>query len=760
MRKRILSILLALCMVLCLVPTVVLAANSSSPTAIKSVGLGTSMLPNPEVPKDVDTAWKGSYVYYGVYNGEPIKFRMLSKRTTDFGGETMLLDCDTALWSGYKGDNPDGNKGIFGTTNVWADSDIREYLNGTFLTKYFSQQEQVGIAPSTKAAPGASDGRGFISYIIWADNTLDYYERALFCPLNGEKIFLMDAKELTNTSYGYFCAESGEMQRSKSIAKAPSGSIYLIRSRYWNGESLPEYVCSIDDGAYDDGRCIDYNLDVSPALNIELSSVLFTTAAESGKVIELDGNVPATRTNRTDSYKLTLLDSSRNFSVNETAKECAHGNAITFTYNNAVVGENEYISAMIVNDKNEVLNYGPLKAVDTATGTVELIIPFNIASGTYALKLFNEHINGDFKTDYASAFADVTLTVNSAIGKDGKDGETPQLKIGSDNFWYVSYDNGSTWTSLGVQASGDKGDKGDTGAQGDKGADGTDGKDGTTPVLKIGTDNLWYVSYDNGTTWTSLGIKATGDTGVSGADGKDGKDGKTPRIGENGNWWIGDIDTGVNATGNKGDKGDKGDTGAQGEKGEKGEKGDDGKDGANGKDGHSGSSGVTPILKIDADNIWCVSYNNGSTWTSLGVKATGEKGDKGDKGDDGAPGVNGKDGKDGKNGKNGIGIVKAEINANGELILYYTNGNVSNLGKIIGEAGKDGLTPSIGDNGNWWIGDTDTGVAAVTSITASSDAIVEKDNVAVLAIAIAGLSLLSNIALILYIILKRKNNLV
>lgn len=83
---------------------------------------------------------------------------------------------------------------------------------------------------------------------------------------------------------------------------------------------------------------------------------------------------------------------------------------------------------------------------------MEIIIPFNIASGTYTLKLFNEHINGDFKTDYASASADVTLSVNSAIGKNGEDGVTPILKIGTDNIWYVSYDRGVTWTSLGAQA--------------------------------------------------------------------------------------------------------------------------------------------------------------------------------------------------------------------------------------------------------------------------------------------------------------------
>ena len=81
------------------------------------------------------------------------------------------------------------------------------------------------------------------------------------------------------------------------------------------------------------------------------------------------------------------------------------------------------------------------------------------------------------------------------------------------------------------------------------GAKGEKGETGTTPQLKISEDNLWHVSYDNGETWVSLGVKATGDTGAAG------EDGLTPRIGENGDWWIGDIDTGVSAKGPKGDPG-------------------------------------------------------------------------------------------------------------------------------------------------------------------------------------------------------------
>lgn len=61
-----------------------------------------------------------------------------------------------------------------------------------------------------------------------------------------------------------------------------------------------------------------------------------------------------------------------------------------------------------------------------------------------------------------------------------------------------------------------------------------------------------------------------------------------------------------------------------------------------------------PRLRINAEtNEWEVSYDAGYTWTSLGVKATGEKGEKGDKGDKGDAGTDGKDGINGVNGANG-----------------------------------------------------------------------------------------------------------
>lgn len=93
-----------------------------------------------------------------------------------------------------------------------------------------------------------------------------------------------------------------------------------------------------------------------------------------------------------------------------------------------------------------------------------------------------------------------------------------------------------------------------------------------------------------------------GPTGPEGPQGPKGDNGLTPSINVNGDWWIGDIDTGVPAQGPKGDtgpqgaKGDPGPQGArgfQGEPGPPGPKGDKGATGAQGPQGVKGDTGAT-----------------------------------------------------------------------------------------------------------------------------------------------------------------------
>lgn len=93
--------------------------------------------------------------------------------------------------------------------------------------------------------------------------------------------------------------------------------------------------------------------------------------------------------------------------------------------------------------------------------------------------------------------------------------------------------------------------------------------------------------------------------GVNGQDGKDGQDGVngqdgiTPTIGQNGNWYLGETDTGKPSRGLQGIQGIQGETGAKGDKGETGAKGDKGDKGDKGETGNNGQDGYTPQKGID-----------------------------------------------------------------------------------------------------------------------------------------------------------------
>ena len=131
-------------------------------------------------------------------------------------------------------------------------------------------------------------------------------------------------------------------------------------------------------------------------------------------------------------------------------------------------------------------------------------------------------------------------------GADGKDGITPVIGVAQDTdgvyYWtlngeWLLDDNGNKLPVSGKDGQngtngsngqdgtdGKDGQDGEDGKDGVDGQDGKDGKDGITPQLKI-EDGYWYISYNNGTTWTQLG-KATGEDGKDGQNGTDGKDGQ------------------------------------------------------------------------------------------------------------------------------------------------------------------------------------------------------------------------------------------
>ncbi len=98
-------------------------------------------------------------------------------------------------------------------------------------------------------------------------------------------------------------------------------------------------------------------------------------------------------------------------------------------------------------------------------------------------------------------------------GKDGANGHTPIIGVqqDSDGLWYWTLDGEWLLNSNGQRVKA-------VGIDGKDGSNGQEGKDGITPQLKI-EDGCWYVSTDNGQTWTKL-EKATGENGQDGKDGE------------------------------------------------------------------------------------------------------------------------------------------------------------------------------------------------------------------------------------------------
>lgn len=90
--------------------------------------------------------------------------------------------------------------------------------------------------------------------------------------------------------------------------------------------------------------------------------------------------------------------------------------------------------------------------------------------------------------------------------------------------------------------------------------------------------------------------------------------GVVPTIGENGNWYLGNEDTGKPSRGEQGEQGERGEKGDKGDKGDTGLAGADGKDGTDGKDGKNATiNGFEAISILAGENITLTQENDNLT---------------------------------------------------------------------------------------------------------------------------------------------------
>lgn len=230
--------------------------------------------------------------------------------------------------------------------------------------------------------------------------------------------------------------DGAEILRAKSITEPDVGTVWWLRTMH---DDDGRHVVCVDEKGWihhDAVAWIHETRSVRPAFNLALASVLLTSAAEGGKSAGgMDGGLTAVPEYIGYEWKLTLLDTERTFAVTETDLTAKSGDTVTLHYSGATVGENEYISVLIGDGDGNVTHYGRVLKPTAESGTVNVAIPEGLAGGTYTLYVFSEQYNGDRKTDYASSLNGVTLTVEGHNGEDADDSSEPSFFTRIINFF-------------------------------------------------------------------------------------------------------------------------------------------------------------------------------------------------------------------------------------------------------------------------------------------------------------------------------------
>lgn len=397
--RRILPLLLIACLVMAMLPAAALAADTGKAIQLVSGGSAANIGGSQK-----DNVFFGNYFQSNRTTKDPVKWRVLSNA----GRQLFLLSDQNLDALQYHTEQEDV---------TWETSTIRSWLNGydassntggsngidytgdNFLDTAFSAKEQTAIA-ETNVVNDDNDETGADIPIDAGDDTTD-------------RIFLLSLTETYNKKYfPNYCF-------STNTAYVADGgkfgySMYGVGESDWwwlrspgSDQSRAAFIEWEDGTSVTDGNPVNNeSTAVRPAFNLNLSSVLFTSAVGAGGKSAGANGLAAVADYSGSDWKLTLLDSSRTFAV---SNAMLGGNTVTFSYSGAQTGVNEYLSAVIMDQNGTIAYYGRILQPGSASGTASLTLPSGVTlSDTTKLYVFNEQYNGDKLTDYASKLCQVT----------------------------------------------------------------------------------------------------------------------------------------------------------------------------------------------------------------------------------------------------------------------------------------------------------------------------------------------------------------
>ncbi len=205
-----------------------------------------------------------------------------------------------------------------------------------------------------------------------------------------------------------------------SVLKFSAASFWWLRSP--GDYNLRVAYVDENGGVYRLGFAANSYGGIRPAFRLNLDSVLFTSDVEGGKSDISDGISGITAGSNGDTVKFTMEDNdNQTLELTGVTTKSNGSSELEFPYREAATGENQYISAILVNENEEVAFYGKLADMEDADdkeGMVKLSLE-NVADGDYTLKIFSEQDNGKNYTDYAGSIHEYDLSVAGEKGTIG-----------------------------------------------------------------------------------------------------------------------------------------------------------------------------------------------------------------------------------------------------------------------------------------------------------------------------------------------------
>lgn len=425
--KSTIALLLTVCLTLRLLTGLqwgmlsVWAANDDS-----TIYLGVNGIQNPASENlQTSVAWSGDYVYFGVYNNNAIRWRVLDKSGNGTAGNSsvaggMLLHSDNSLTKRNFEDMSDSNSEHIdgsGNTipwNTWEVSDIRTWLQGNeenqFLYGFTSLEQNVVMVTAS-----SSDGNSPSSML----NSIG---------LSNDTLFLLDCADLNNQEYGYI---KGTYSDNTNLDVA-----WWLRSPGFDSQ----YAGVVGYGEMYH-NITDRENDVVPAVNLNLSSIFFSSAngiSKSSALASTAGSGDITE------WKLTLLDTAQSVDIDDRdGKAVARSDrngittiSIPYCYSYSGNGDSfaNQLSVMITDKEYTdssagIRYYGKVSGNSDVTdgslnesGIVSFDLPDDYNSVTDKVYLLSEQVNGQNRTDYAGTPIEIIIPTTYTITYDANGG--------------------------------------------------------------------------------------------------------------------------------------------------------------------------------------------------------------------------------------------------------------------------------------------------------------------------------------------------